>query len=372
MSIKSADSKINNLDDQVGQHHFTQEVVFEIVQPKLAGVSPGFQVAELRKGLLRDTKIFRLLLNGGKTELADDEFVNSSEIFLEQKIENSFPCTHHFLEQHWQPSDYEFIVSEGDCVCEMDKDSHVLMQRGMLRFGCPLGYSLGAIKNLMKYTPQQVSSMQVQASCQPDDESQDPIRHVADYGIINLRDAIKGISSYPKICPGEVSSSDWPPEETRSIANGLQKYAAIIETSEIEKSRPFVCNECNGYSKPCEAFITDFINPSRMKGLAIFLCPGCSWATEWARNCCMITCKRKEPFGCFSGTKTCAYCVDGMTGLSHDLALCSAKVVECTANKLPLHPLRLCHCTDNSSSSKCEKELRDQRAKGSKNGYFET
>jgi hypothetical protein len=363
MSLNPIDTFSTQQNTKKESLTFTKEIVFDL--PKIAekialaggaassgsGSASGssvFQVSDLKKELTQGTKIYRLLPNGERVGVEDHEYLTSSEIFLEGNEENVVPCTHRFLEQHWQPSDYEFVFSKGFCSYVMSEYDCVMVQRGLLRFGCPSGFSFDALQHMVSF-PSTVLQIDIEVKCQPDFPDEKPADHHVHYGIETLR--AMHLDKGPKICPGEISPSSLSQQDVQPILAKLTEFQPLIEESERQQSRPYFCRDCHGYL-PGDKELVDCMNRMREEGQPIFACPGCLSMYSWAKRCSMILCSRKslDAPGCISGTKTCAYCVQGNTGLSHELALCSAKIAECASKKLPLPMLTLCTCPRQATS----------------------
>lgn len=316
-----------------------------------------YSVKDLKADLVPGTTMYRLT-NGEKYPVTDEESLSSDEILLEHtdglifltdedELENAtFPCSHNFLQTHWQhPTDYDFVFAEGFNILFNTK-TVVLIQRGMLRFGCPQGF---ALKTLRPFISSLEPTQSLDVLCQPDHPGEKPMQHVAYYGpdILSKIDVPK-----IKICPSEVNVSMIPQDQIEAIQQAVREIdPSIHQKAELQKTRPYICKKCNGYKNINN--LTE-LNEARKGGLPVFSCPGCDSRLISERGCSMITCLAKEKLDefCLIPTQTCIYCLNGSsTELSHDLAQCSEKLNICREKTLPLPAIKVCTCSDHPKES---------------------
>src|ERR1700722_2209320 len=283
-----------------------------------------------------------------KALLAKDDFfydscydspIHDKTTFDGEKI---FKVAHETLVNSWQPTDYELILHrKGICeycctwVRALHPPKEIITQLGATRFGVTIGFCLPCINELVQKRKLERLNIKIPF------ESSDDIHEVG-VTVNRLQDLM--LRETP--LNDSLNETEQVLSQTHKglIKQILDDCSPWIDQINKEKEKPLLCKQCVkiSISDPKNSKYVDRINQDRKTQNIAGMCLGCGLGMLLDSGCSIATCP-----SCLSQTKTCLVCMDGATGLSHDLKICSQKMQEIlqhpnTASPLP--DLQKCNC----------------------------
>ena len=291
---------------------------------------PRIRVRDL--DLSEGSVVYKLYDDGSLEQTNSETLLLPHELYIDHKLSRLFPCTHDLLVKNWNNSDYDFIFAKGYCESCYLTEITTVIQKGTLRFGCPSGYCIECLSQQYKYNPIEIKIEYKFDKSLPGEEG---MIHTAIYNV-ELPGIIMQISR--KIIGGESRVRE---EELQTLANKAESLRDLIEISEYQKSKPFVCKQCDGHIK-----LHDLVNSVRQNGTPIAQCPGCDTLLGFLKGCSTVKCIGHTKKQCISPTSVCMYCLDGrnLEGISHNLSQCSQLLEQKKARQEELPLAKECEC----------------------------
>lgn len=124
----------------------------------------------------------------------------------------------------------------------------------------------------------------------------------------------------------------------------LEDLGTLIDKANQEKEKNLLCKKCKKIvcnDADYELYLDQVNGMRRMKQVA-GMCLGCGTGIFLADGCSIATCKH-----CISSSKTCIACMEGASGMGHNLMDCTAKVSDILQRPnetVPLPDLLKCDC----------------------------
>lgn len=270
-----------------------------------------------------------------------------NDIVLENKAtlngENEFKIIHQDMVEQWnEQNDYELgILEKGICktcclfMYQMHHPKEVITQVGVARFGLRVGICVSCIN--MCVNMGKINELSFKIPFQSSDD-----QHEMSVTFNLLDKLVK--REYPiGDTEAERPLNDLYKSVLRKI---LESYSNLLEKANKEQSKEVLCKQCRKLK--IEDQFVEVLNQMRKAKKVAGCCLGCSTLFCLTSGCSMATCDR-----CISKTKTCGVCMEGASGLSHDLITCSEKMKKIMfepENAKPLPDLMKCECKEQTIS----------------------
>jgi len=250
---------------------------------------------------------------------------------------NEFRITHEEMVKNWNAvNDYELgILAKGickTCCCylrQIHQEKSVLTQVGAARFGLNVGSCFACINEFIIQKDKLTFTV--------------PFQNSTDTHIISISlNLIKNLIEREK--PIGTHETEQPLSELHQsvLKIILNKNIPLLERALKEQEKEKLCKKCSKLK--IDEFTLEAVNGMRADKKIAGCCVSCGRGYRLDGGCSIGTCTF-----CISSPKTCMVCVEGASGLTHDLVGCSDKMhqlLKDTSNADPLPALMICSCPD--------------------------